>query len=487
MLYRLALTLENSVVNLMTNSEFSNSGEEVGQSSILQIDNSNITITNSIFSQNIGKNGGSIGFVWDRNPFWENSLSNITFLDNQARTSGGAIFYDIYRPSMENITFSNNTAPYGNDIASYPVKLIIDGTNSTVLELNEVVSGQQYPENIKFNLVDFDNQITSIDISGSVTIKPVANDTFVLGRSTEGLVSGSATFDNLQFIAQPGSERVQYQVDSDAIDKDIILKQFGTTSIQENMRVTFRYCMPGEIIENNQCQVCNVGTYSFQWNSTECTSCMGNANCLGGLEVYVDDGYWRKSTNSTSMIECLRDKSCKGGYHPENQHPVRCDEGYKGILWTEWVIENDKKYERLANYEWSKWPSLLLNSIRIFGLVLLVAVFFIIIIVVNIRKRKESQQSILLRILANYFQLLTATLSFNLKFPDAITEAFYPLERIGNSSEAFLSFDCFIDDTEIKAFTPSNAIFKIMLTGLLPLGLILFAVIVWVLISLWSK
>jgi len=109
----------------------------------------------------------------------------------------------------------------------------------------------------------------------------------------------------------------------------------------------------------------------------------------------------------------------------------------------------------------------------------IIAIFFIIVIVVGIKKKQESQQSILLRIVANYLQLLTAALSFNLKFPKALTQLMYPVERIGNSSEAFLSFDCFINDYEVTAFAPSNAIFKIFLTGLLPIGLILLSLVVW--------
>ena len=75
------------------------------------------------------------------------------------------------------------------------------------------------------------------------------------------------------------------------------------------------------------------------------------------------------------------------------------------------------------------------------GLILLVSIFFIILIIVNIRKKKESQQSILMRILANYVQLLSVSMSFNMKFPPILVQIFYPLQKIGASSEAFLSLD----------------------------------------------
>lgn len=210
-------------------------------------------------------------------------------------------------------------------------------------------------------------------------------------------------------------------------------------------------------------------------------------NCLGRTELYLDKGYWRSSTNSTIAIECLREKACEGQYHPNNEYPVKCAEGYSGQLCTECEIVDGEKYERLSNYECSKCPDPVLNALRILGLMILVLSFFIALIVVGIRKKKESQQSILLRILANYLQLLTATLSFDMKFPQVITDLFYPVQKIGASSEAFLSIDCFFRDTEIKGFTPSNSIFKIFLSGLLPIFLILVAIVVWSLLYFASK
>jgi len=128
-----------------------------------------------------------------------------------------------------------------------------------------------------------------------------------------------------------------------------------------------------------------------------------------------------------------------------------------------------------------------MNAFRILGLMILVSIFFIVMIVVGIKKKKESQQSILLRILANYFQLLTAALSFDMTFPKAITDIFYPVQKVGASSEAFLSIDCFFRDSEINGFTPSTAIFKVFLTGLLPLFLILIAFACWSILYCVSK
>ena len=100
-------------------------------------------------------------------------------------------------------------------------------------------------------------------------------------------------------------------------------------------------------------------------------------------------------------------------------------------------------------------------------------------IVVGIKKKNENQQSILLRIIANYFQLITAAMSFNLKFPSALSDAFLPAEKVGSSTEAFLSFDWFLSDSNVITFTPNIAIFKVFLTGLLPIFLLFVGLLFW--------
>jgi hypothetical protein len=214
---------------------------------------------------------------------------------------------------------------------------------------------------------------------------------------------------------------------------------------------------------------------------------MEHAECKGGAEISVNKGYWRKTTNSTEVKECLYEDAWLGEYHPENKYPVKWEKGYDGVLCTQWQIIDGQKYERLSNFQCAKCPNLAYNTMKIVGIAILICTFFIAVIVVTVRKKRESQQSILLRIMANYFQLLTATLSFDLKFPKAMTDIFEPLSKVGASSEAFISFDCFVQDTDIKWFAPSNAIFKVLLTGLLPFALFLIAFVVWGLFALCFK
>ena len=198
---------------------------------------------------------------------------------------------------------------------------------------------------------------------------------------------------------------------------------------------------------------------------------MDNAVCLGGTEINVFEGFWRRTANSTKVIECPSEKACLGGFVDKELFPVKCLDGHSGFLCSSCTIENGVKYERVAEFQCAKCPDPVLNAIRVVGVVIIAFVFLLILISINIKKRKESQMSILLRIFTNYLQLISAALSFNMSFPSVVTDLFYPIEKM-SSSDTFLSFDCFIEDYEVKAFTPSSPIFKIFLTAVLPIILI---------------
>ena len=80
--------------------------------------------------------------------------------------------------------------------------------------------------------------------------------------------------------------------------------------------------------------------------------------------------------------------------------------------------------------------------------------------------------SILFRILTNYIHLISASMSFNVKVPSSFSDMFSQFDRVSSPDETFFSFDWFIEDYEIKAFAPTNSLFKLFLYLLLPIILI---------------
>lgn len=82
-----------------------------------------------------------------------------------------------------------------------------------------------------------------------------------------------------------------------------------------------------------------------------------------------------------------------------------------------------------------------MNSIKVIGLSIIVLMFLGLIILINIRKRKENQSSILLRIWTNYIHLITLAFSFGVDLPSTFTSIFSQTNKIGSPNDNILSFD----------------------------------------------
>ena len=182
---------------------------------------------------------------------------NITqnmFENNTATKQGGAIYYDYNRPVLSNNTFVNNQAVYGHDIASYPVKIVMNGSDIDYMSITNVGSGIEYSYDITLVLLDYDNQIMVIDNQDRINIIPLNySRSSVLGTNHGQLVEGVATFSNLIFQGQPGTSNVKFVASSNAIDSHKIHSVFGAQISDNHIDVSFRWCKPGEIYDKNKC------------------------------------------------------------------------------------------------------------------------------------------------------------------------------------------------------------------------------------------
>ena len=97
----------------------------------------------------------------------------------------------------------------------------------------------------------------------------------------------------------------------------------------------------------------------------------------------------------------------------------------------------------------------------------------------NLRKRVDSNDSILFRILMNYLHVLTSTMSFSLNYPDWMLDLFEPLRTVGESQEMVISFDCFLSDTRMNFFGSSDFIFKTFCSCCIPFVVIALIMIIW--------
>ena len=127
---------------------------------------------------------------------------------------------------------------------------------------------------------------------------------------------------------------------------------------------------------------------------------------------------------------------------------------------------------------------MVLNIIRVGGIMIAILMYLTYLIAINLKKSSESQMATLMRIMTNYLQVISTVLAFDANFPNSINDIFEPSNIIGSSSESFVSVDCFIEDSEMRAFANNATVFKIFLIALLPLALILLYSVMWTILHL---
>ena len=473
-IYGESITVENSTSAFDVSSSnmtltFSNFSYLNSTKSALYLQSSNTIVNSTTFNSNVATRGAAISFLWDQGQSWNSSVHHCNFTNNNAEIEGGAIYYDLERPQMVENYFDNNTAQYGPNIASIPFKIVEEASYQDIIYLNNIPSGEAYNSSIQLLLVDREGQIMNLENDVAVKVSTSISDSRVLGVDSAVFISGTAQINGIIFQHYPGAVETQF---------NLRLTNSKTSIDSTPMYVSFRYCEPGEVEINNQCSAWSFGTYSFNWNATQWQAWMDHADWLGDTQISVESGYWRRTTNSSKIVKWLRSDACLGGYHPENYYPVQCEAGYSGVLWTSWEIVDGNKYQLLANFVCSKCPHPVLNALRVIGLSILVLMFLSLVIIVNIRKKSENQFSILLRIFTNYLHMISLAMSFGAEIPSTFTSVFTQFDKVGSPNETLFSFDWFIEDYDIRAFSPSNLLFKSFLLALWPLMLITWVFVI---------
>jgi len=118
--------ISHQIISENSNISIHGSVIQKSTSSALSFFDSNISVSNCIFDDNRAVKGGAINIQCSL--LCSSILSNNSFLNNQASISGGALTYSSPRPLLVNNTFRNNSAPYGNDISSFPTKIKLSQT-----------------------------------------------------------------------------------------------------------------------------------------------------------------------------------------------------------------------------------------------------------------------------------------------------------------------------------------------------------------------
>ena len=245
------IDIKQSSIGILQNTQISSSGStNTLYGGALNIQNSNSTMRNMTFDYNIAKTGGAIHISCDTYGICQNIISDSTFSNNIAVKQGGAINYDFRRPELSNLTFINNQAAYGPNIASYPVRIVNSVMIDEPIVLTNVTSGMTYHQTIRMLLVDYDSQTMNLVSNSQINIVPVTSGAKLQGVDYSVLINGQADFDNLQFVYGPGQDNIEYVATCDLIDSNKV--SYLSLPTNNSIDVSFRYCQPGEVVINNQ-------------------------------------------------------------------------------------------------------------------------------------------------------------------------------------------------------------------------------------------
>lgn len=238
----------------------------------IYIYNQNSSIINNSFISNFAKKGAGL--------YLENLDTTVlvrsnNFLSNTAEMEGGAIKWSENKPFIEDDNlFKNNSALYGNDIASYPIRLMVQTFNKTdskenrslspfttdMVTLQNIVSGVEIPYGLKITILDFYDKIVNLD-GGLVEIdfyegssNESKKDLIITGENPQIVYKGISVIENLKMNHHPNSN-ITIKVKSTNILKfrPNLINDKLPYELNQNgeyfalMQINFRKCQIGEI------------------------------------------------------------------------------------------------------------------------------------------------------------------------------------------------------------------------------------------------
>jgi len=438
--------------------------------------------------------GGAIYSVCAYIMFCSETISGNTFINNSAEIKGGAIYWADSFPIMSNNEMLNNSAVYGNDVASFPVKLvwISNDTFSDYLSKEEVPlaaslykvgSGQVLEQTLKFGLVDHYGHIVSIDnLSGAQLF---ADDSVIkIGGTTQVLaIAGVFTFTQLVFSGIPTSTQ-NFKITTTGVDINLKILSGDVTSYYPTVvvQVIFRECVMGETIQGIDCYVCPSGTYSLD-PKEPCNSCPSHLTCYGNFTMGPDPGYWRPDITTDVVLSCPLEEACVGSRANDSYASLigLCGSEYEGNLCTHCRTG----YSRQGKYKCGKCPGLASNvliSVLIIGVALSFGAF-IVILAIRGATRPRSELAIYAKIFMNYLQMIVVAASLNLNWPSFVSSFLSSQETAGSVTEQMFSFDCLMQEMSM-----SNLYYtKIVAYSVMPAALMIFAILMWLIVRVCCR
>ncbi|KAL4426952.1 hypothetical protein ABPG74_017209 [Tetrahymena malaccensis] len=348
-----------------------------------QLTNSIIIEYTSIIS-NIASYGGALFQFQDIQSNITKNISNINItlndcavLKNYASQFGSGLYVNTFITKQQGNNKISNNSPgqnFGINFFYQPAMLHLNLRQTQLLNQNQTVDIQYFSQNFTFKV---NNQVSGYQIPALVfelhdLEGNQITDQYAKAQQIYMQLNLQKQIDNIDqqlfFLILP-NENIQFS------ENQFILREITIEGIPENtiqllltlqiyqanklidkqqfpgfpqyyLQIELRKCLQGEIlipkkllIQNQifkvyECSKCKEGSYSLVVPNlndeplAQCNKCQEMMTCLGGDEIYLNQGYWRQNKSTDSVYLCLNNpKSCLGGMS-ENV----CEKGYIGPL-----------------------------------------------------------------------------------------------------------------------------------------------------------
>jgi hypothetical protein len=423
---------------------------------MIYAENTDIEISNSTFSTNqiVVGDETEVAVLYS---FWDvqstircpTSITNSVFQNNIASNIGGVIKYNLFEPTLTNVSFISNS--FNKNIVSFALKLqLVDENNDVISSSNtsSIFSTKSgYTVTSEYRVGVFDQE-SIFDIQhvayGFIEITTNNGPKVSISKNTVSLPSnGVLIFDDF-ILTGPPTSTAEMEVNFEDIDAD----KLEILGLNRSLAfVVFQiYIEPWEdgeiIVDEVICERCPEGTYIFNNDATQCEDCMEHATCEGGTTILVHQGYWRPYNTSRKVIECDYSGAWLGGYNSE------WETGYTGNLWKQWVYDKEIKYIRSSQSECSECPGKLTRVIRIFFGLFFTIAFYVLFLVSFLKNGTTGRtyETALYRIMLHHFTSLVIIKSFDLNWPEMMQSTLDVLAFFFEASDEALTTKWIIDD-----------------------------------------
>ena len=414
-----------------------------------------------------------------------NLSGNSTFVRNHAQSEGGAMKWKDYKPyEGENVVIANNTAMYGGDRASSPATMgskfgrLLTEENFTE-SIVDIPPGQLFNESFAINIYDTYGEIIVTDNTSELFIQPVSELFFLTGELTFTALEGTFYLSGFKPYGAPGSTKY-IRAYTNSIKKVPVKNDDTVYQNDFYIRVDFRACVNGEQIGETSCLKCVEPRYLIEPAKT-CILCPAGGECKGGDRFYVKKNYYRTNSLSHKVYPCQVDGVCLGN---EEGYNTSCLDGYSGIT----CAVCDAGFTKAGNGNCNKCPSPALNFAILVGIIFGVIFICIVLVKSSIKSAfvAKAKHSIYIKIFTNYLQLVFLTAQFNLSWPSYVIVLFGIQKSAATATDSVFSIDCYISSNGEKASSDSY-FFKMIFYAVLPLGIFIISILVWICICLMKE